>query len=138
MSKSITHADLVARALGALSGDERVRVDAALEHDAVLRRDFEEVLSDCEVLITPTTPETAFRIGEKTSDPLTMYLSDVFTVSANLAGLPGVSVPCGFANQMPVGLQVLGRPLEDATPLRVADALQRRTDFHLQRPPDPR
>jgi aspartyl-tRNA(Asn)/glutamyl-tRNA(Gln) amidotransferase subunit A len=104
----------------------------------LLRRDFDEALADCDVLITPTTPETAFRIGEKTSDPLTMYLSDVFTVSANLAGLPGVSIPCGLAHQMPVGLQVLGRPLEDATPLRVADALQRRTDFHLQRPPDPR
>jgi len=102
----------------------------------LLRRDFDEAFSGCDVLITPTTPETAFRIGEKTSDPLTMYLSDVFTVSANLAGLPGVSIPCGFANRMPVGLQVLGRPLEDATPLRVADALQRRTDFHLQRPPD--
>ncbi len=102
----------------------------------LLRRDFDEALSGCDVLITPTTPETAFRIGEKTSDPLTMYLSDVFTVSANLAGLPGVSVPCGFAHQMPVGLQVLGRPLEDATPLRVADAFQRRTDFHLQRPPE--
>jgi aspartyl-tRNA(Asn)/glutamyl-tRNA(Gln) amidotransferase subunit A len=104
----------------------------------LLRRDFDEALSDCDVLITPTTPETAFRIGEKTSDPLTMYLSDVFTVSANLAGLPGVSIPCGFAHQMPVGLQILGRPLDDATPLRVADAFQRRTDFHLQRPPDSR
>jgi len=102
----------------------------------LLRRDFDEAFADCDVLITPTTPETAFRIGEKTSDPLTMYLSDVFTVSANLAGLPGVSVPCGFAHQMPVGLQILGRPLDDATPLRVADAFQRRTEFHLQRPPD--
>ena len=102
----------------------------------LLRRDFDEAFSGCDVLITPTTPETAFRIGEKTSDPLTMYLSDVFTVSANLAGLPGVSVPCGFAHQMPVGLQILARPLDDATPLRVADAFQRRTDFHLQRPPD--
>ncbi len=104
----------------------------------LLRRDFEEAFSECDVLVTPTTPETAFRIGEKTSDPLTMYLSDVFTVSANLAGLPGVSIPCGFAHRMPVGLQILGRPLEDAMPLRVADAFQRRTDFHLQRPPDPR
>jgi aspartyl-tRNA(Asn)/glutamyl-tRNA(Gln) amidotransferase subunit A len=102
----------------------------------LLRRDFDEAFAGCDVLITPTTPETAFRIGEKTSDPLTMYLSDVFTVSANLAGLPGVSVPCGFAHQMPVGLQILGRPLDDATPLRVADAFQRRTEFHLQRPPD--
>ncbi len=104
----------------------------------LLRGDFDQALSDCDVLITPTTPETAFRIGEKTSDPLTMYLSDVFTVSANLAGLPGISIPCGFANQMPVGLQILGRPLEDGAPLRVADAYQRRTDFHLKRPPDPR
>jgi len=104
----------------------------------LLRLDFEEAFSECDVLVTPTTPEIAFRIGEKTSDPLTMYLSDVFTVSANLAGLPGVSIPCGFAHRMPVGLQILGRPLEDAMPLRVADAFQRRTDFHLQRPPDPR
>jgi aspartyl-tRNA(Asn)/glutamyl-tRNA(Gln) amidotransferase subunit A len=102
----------------------------------LMRREFDEAFADCDVLITPTTPETAFRIGEKTSDPLTMYLSDVFTVSANLAGIPGVSIPCGLAHQMPVGLQILGRPLDDATPLRVADAFQRRTDFHLQRPPD--
>jgi aspartyl-tRNA(Asn)/glutamyl-tRNA(Gln) amidotransferase subunit A len=104
----------------------------------LLRRDFEEAFAACDVLITPTTPETAFRIGEKTSDPLAMYLSDVFTVSANLAGLPGVSVPCGFANRMPVGVQILGQPLDDATPLRVADTFQRRTGFHLERPPDPR
>ncbi len=65
-----------------------------------------------------------------------MYLSDVFTVSANLAGLPGVAVPCGFAHQLPVGMQILGRPLDDQTTLRVADAFQRRTDFHLQRPPE--
>jgi aspartyl-tRNA(Asn)/glutamyl-tRNA(Gln) amidotransferase subunit A len=102
----------------------------------LLRRDFDEAFADCDVLITPTTPETAFRIGEKTSDPLTMYLSDVFTVSANLAGIPGISIPCGFAHRMPVGLQILGRPLDDATPLRVADAYQRRTDFHLQRAPE--
>jgi aspartyl-tRNA(Asn)/glutamyl-tRNA(Gln) amidotransferase subunit A len=102
----------------------------------LLRRDFEAAFAECDVLITPTSPETAFRIGEKTSDPLTMYLSDVFTVSVNLAGLPAISIPCGFAHRMPVGLQILGRPLDDATPLRVADAFQRRTDFHLQRPPD--
>ncbi len=100
----------------------------------LLRRDFDAAFARCDVLLTPTTPETAFRLGEKTADPLTMYLSDVDTVSANLAGLPGVSLPCGQAGGLPVGLQVLGRPLEDATVLRVADAYQRLTDYHLARP----
>jgi aspartyl-tRNA(Asn)/glutamyl-tRNA(Gln) amidotransferase subunit A len=103
----------------------------------LLRRDFETAFEGCDVIATPTAPETAFRIGEKASDPLTMYLSDVYTVSANLAGLPGVSLPCGFAEGLPVGLQLLGRPLDDATPLRIADAYQRRTDHHRQRPPEP-
>jgi aspartyl-tRNA(Asn)/glutamyl-tRNA(Gln) amidotransferase subunit A len=85
--------------------------------------------------VLPTTPETAFRLGEKSGDPLALYLADIFTVSANLAGLPGVSVPCGFDAGLPVGLQILGRPLEDATVLRIADAYQRRTQHHLARPP---
>lgn len=102
----------------------------------LLRRDFETAFGGCDVIATPTAPETAFRIGEKASDPLTMYLSDVYTVSANLAGLPGVSLPCGFAGGLPVGLQLLGRPLDDATPLRVADAYQRRTEHHRRRPPE--
>ncbi|MCP3983708.1 MAG: Asp-tRNA(Asn)/Glu-tRNA(Gln) amidotransferase subunit GatA [bacterium] len=100
----------------------------------LLRRDFEAAFAGCDVLLTPTTPETAFRLGEKTEDPLTMYLSDIYTVSANLAGLPGVSLPCGLAEGLPVGLQVLGPPMEDATVLRVADAYQRLTDHHLARP----
>jgi aspartyl-tRNA(Asn)/glutamyl-tRNA(Gln) amidotransferase subunit A len=103
----------------------------------LLRRDFEEAARACDVLVTPTTPETAFRIGEKSADPLTMYLSDVYTVSANLAGVPAVALPCGFAAGLPVSLQLLGRPLDDATLLRVADAYQRRTDFHRRRPPEP-
>jgi aspartyl-tRNA(Asn)/glutamyl-tRNA(Gln) amidotransferase subunit A len=65
-----------------------------------------------------------------------MYLSDIFTVSANLAGIPGVSIPCGFAGGLPVGLQLLGPPLEEARLLRLADAYQRRTDFHARRPPE--
>ncbi|MBW2243967.1 MAG: Asp-tRNA(Asn)/Glu-tRNA(Gln) amidotransferase subunit GatA [Deltaproteobacteria bacterium] len=102
----------------------------------LLRRDFDAAFAGCDVLLTPTTPETAFRLGEKTEDPLTMYLSDIYTVSANLAGLPGVSLPCGLAEGLPVGLQVLGRPMEDATVLRVADAYQRLADHHLARPGD--
>jgi aspartyl-tRNA(Asn)/glutamyl-tRNA(Gln) amidotransferase subunit A len=101
----------------------------------LLRRDFDAALAGCDAIMLPTTPETAFRIGEKSTDPLAMYLSDVFTVSANLAGLPGVSLPCGLDAGLPVGLQILGRPLEDATVLRIADAYQRRTPHHLARPP---
>jgi len=101
----------------------------------LLRRDFAAAFEVCDAIVLPTAPETAFRIGEKASDPLAMYLSDVFTVSANLAGLPGVSVPCGLDAGLPVGLQILGRPLEDVTVLRIADAYQRRTSHHLGRPP---
>jgi len=101
----------------------------------LLRRDFDAAFEVCDAIVLPTTPETAFRLGEKTSDPLAMYLADVFTVSANLAGLPGVSVPCGLDAGLPVGLQLLGRPLEDANLLRIADAYQRRTRHHLARPP---
>ncbi|MEN8160637.1 MAG: Asp-tRNA(Asn)/Glu-tRNA(Gln) amidotransferase subunit GatA [Myxococcota bacterium] len=101
----------------------------------LLRRDFEAAFAGCDAIVLPTTPETAFRIGEKADDPLALYLADVFTVSANLAGLPGVSLPCGLDGGLPVGLQILGRPLDDALVLRIADAYQRRTSHHLERPP---
>jgi aspartyl-tRNA(Asn)/glutamyl-tRNA(Gln) amidotransferase subunit A len=91
----------------------------------LLRRDFEEAFRACDVIATPTAPETAFPIGARTADPLRMYLSDVYTVSANLAGLPGLSVPCGLAGGLPVGLQLLAPPLEEALLLRVADAVER-------------
>jgi aspartyl-tRNA(Asn)/glutamyl-tRNA(Gln) amidotransferase subunit A len=101
----------------------------------LLQRDFERAFQDCDVIATPTCPEVAFRLGEKTDDPLRMYLSDVYTVSANLAGLPGISVPCGSSRGLPIGLQLLAAPLGEATLLRVADAFQRRTDHHRERPP---
>ena len=100
----------------------------------LLRRDFERAFESCDALVTPTSPELAFRIGEKTEDPLTMYLSDVYTVSANLAGIPGVSLPCGFAQGLPVGMQLLGPALEEAMLLRIADGYQRLTDHHTRRP----
>jgi aspartyl-tRNA(Asn)/glutamyl-tRNA(Gln) amidotransferase subunit A len=102
----------------------------------LLRRDFERAFRGCDAIVAPTSPEVAFPLGSRTGDPLRMYLSDVFTVSANLAGLPGVSIPCGFADGLPVGLQLLGPPLEEARLLRLADAYQRRTDFHSRRPPE--
>ncbi|MCG8587790.1 MAG: Asp-tRNA(Asn)/Glu-tRNA(Gln) amidotransferase subunit GatA, partial [Proteobacteria bacterium] len=102
----------------------------------LIRDDFEAAFESCDLLVTPTVPEVAFRVGEKTSDPLKMYVSDVYTVSANLAGLPGVSIPCGLAHGMPVGLQLIGRALDEPTLLRAADAFQRRTDYHLARPPE--
>lgn len=91
----------------------------------LIRRDFEEAFADCDVLITPTTPTTAFRLGEKTGDPLQMYLSDVLTIAVNLAGLPAISVPCGVdAAGLPIGLQVIGRPFAEDTVLRVAAAVE--------------
>jgi aspartyl-tRNA(Asn)/glutamyl-tRNA(Gln) amidotransferase subunit A len=92
----------------------------------LLRRDFEAAFRACDVIATPTAPETAFPLGARTADPLRMYLSDVFTVSVNLAGLPGISPPCGLAGGLPVGLQLLAPPLEEALLLRVADAYERR------------
>ncbi len=100
----------------------------------LIRRDFEQAFETCDVILTPTSPETAFSLGAKSSDPLSMYLSDVYTVSANLAGLPGLSMPCGLSEGMPVGLQLLGKPLDEATLLRVAEAFERRTEHHLARP----
>jgi len=100
----------------------------------LLRRDFEQAFEGCDVIATPTSPETAFRLGEKASDPLRMYLSDVYTVSAPLAGIPCISVPCGEAEGLPVGLQLIGPALGEAVVLRAADAYQRVTDHHERRP----
>jgi len=102
----------------------------------LLRRDFEAAFSRCDVIATPTTTDPAFRLGENVKDPLSMYLSDVYTVAAPLAGIPGVSIPCGFVGGLPVGLQLLGPPLAEGTLLRVADAYQRLTRHHLARPPE--
>jgi aspartyl-tRNA(Asn)/glutamyl-tRNA(Gln) amidotransferase subunit A len=91
----------------------------------LLRRDFDAAFRACDVIATPTAPETAFPLGARTADPLRMYLSDVYTVSANLAGLPGISLPCGLAGGLPVGLQLLAAPLDEALLLRVSDAYER-------------
>jgi aspartyl-tRNA(Asn)/glutamyl-tRNA(Gln) amidotransferase subunit A len=100
----------------------------------LLRRDFERAFGACDVIVTPTSPEVAFELGAKTSDPLSMYLSDIYTVSANLAGIPGVSIPCGLVRGLPVGLQLLGPVLGESVLLRVADVFERRTPHQARRP----
>jgi aspartyl-tRNA(Asn)/glutamyl-tRNA(Gln) amidotransferase subunit A len=101
----------------------------------LLRQDYERAFEKVDVVAMPTTPTPAFQLGEKTSDPLQMYLEDVFTVSANLAGLPAISVPCGFSDRdLPIGLQLTGRMFDEATLLRAADAYQRHTSWHTSQP----
>ena len=100
----------------------------------LIRRDFAEVFATQDVIVTPTAPTTAFRIGEKISDPLQMYLSDIFTISINLAGLPGLSLPCGFDRSgMPIGLQIVGRPFEEEKVLQAAYAYEQATEWHEKR-----
>jgi aspartyl-tRNA(Asn)/glutamyl-tRNA(Gln) amidotransferase subunit A len=101
---------------------------------ALIAQDFEQAFSQCDVLASPVSPTVAFKLGERVSDPYQMYLSDVFTIPANLAGICGISIPCGFSEGLPVGLQLLGNAFEEATILRVADAFQRVTDYHRRRP----
>jgi aspartyl-tRNA(Asn)/glutamyl-tRNA(Gln) amidotransferase subunit A len=101
----------------------------------LIRREFEAAFQRCHALVTPVSPTPAFRLGEKVADPLQMYLSDVFTIPVNIAGLPAISVPCGFSQGLPVGLQVIGRPFDEPTVLRVAYAYQQASDWHRRRPP---
>jgi aspartyl-tRNA(Asn)/glutamyl-tRNA(Gln) amidotransferase subunit A len=101
----------------------------------LIKKDFDDAFKHCDVIITPTAPTTAFKIGEKTQDPLQMYLSDIYTISVNLAGLPGISLPCGFdANGLPIGLQIIGKPFDEATILRVAHVYEQSTSWHKEKP----
>jgi aspartyl-tRNA(Asn)/glutamyl-tRNA(Gln) amidotransferase subunit A len=100
----------------------------------LISADFTRAFQDVDVLMGPTTPTPAFAIGAKTADPITMYLNDIYTIGANLAGLPAVSVPCGFVQDLPVGLQIVGPHFSEARVLAVAHALQRATDWHTRIP----
>jgi len=100
----------------------------------LIKGDFDRAFAQCDALVAPTTPTTAFRIGEKAGDPLQMYLADVFTLSLNLAGLCGISIPCGFHEGLPIGLQIMGAAYDEATILKVAYAYERATEWHLRRP----
>ncbi|MDW8120611.1 MAG: Asp-tRNA(Asn)/Glu-tRNA(Gln) amidotransferase subunit GatA [Chloroflexota bacterium] len=101
----------------------------------LIRREFEEVFQRFDALLTPTSPTVAFRLGEKTADPLAMYKSDICTIPVNIAGLPCISIPCGFAGGLPIGMQVLSKPLGEETILRVAYTYQQATDWHTRFPP---
>ncbi len=107
----------------------------ALQVKAIIKNAFDEAFSKYDLILSPVAPATAPKIGESLSDPLKMYLSDIYTVSVNLAGLPGISVPCGFdGGGMPIGAQLIGQRLEDAKVLRAANAFQQATDFHKKSP----
>lgn len=101
----------------------------------LIRSDFEEAFKNVDCIICPTCPTQAFKIGEKITDPLQMYLSDIYTIPANLVGIPGISVPCGFTNAgLPIGLQILGKHFDERKILKVAKLFENKTDFHLKKP----
>ena len=107
----------------------------ALKVRTLIKNDFQDALKTCNVLVGPTMPSTAFEIGTKVDDPLQMYLEDVLTVPINLAGVPSLSVPCGFDSaNLPIGMQVMGRFYDEETVLKVGYAFQQRTEYHKQRP----
>jgi aspartyl-tRNA(Asn)/glutamyl-tRNA(Gln) amidotransferase subunit A len=101
----------------------------------LIRREFDQAFEKCDALVTPTSPTVPFKIGEKMDDPMQMYLSDICTLPMNVAGIPGISVPAGFADGLPVGLQIIGKPLGEETLLRVAYAYEQSTEWHRRKPP---
>ena len=101
----------------------------------LIKRDFDEAFATVDAIVAPTSPTVAFPIGARTDDPVQMYLADVFTIPANMAGIPGVAIPCGFGGGLPISMQVLGRAFDEATMLKVADAYERATPWKTMRPP---
>ena len=101
----------------------------------LIKKDFEDAFTFVDIIVTPTSPTAAFKIGEKTADPLQMYLSDIFTISVNLAGVPGISLPCGFtSNNLPIGLQLIGKHFDEESILKLAYMYEQSTDWHKRRP----
>jgi aspartyl-tRNA(Asn)/glutamyl-tRNA(Gln) amidotransferase subunit A len=104
---------------------------------ALIKQDFDSAFKDCDVVLSPTSPMPAFKIGEKSADPLSMYLCDVFTVTCNIAAIPGISLPCGFTTgtkPLPIGMQLLAPAFGEGTLLRAARMFEKATDFHTKRP----
>ncbi|NQT07068.1 MAG: Asp-tRNA(Asn)/Glu-tRNA(Gln) amidotransferase subunit GatA [Candidatus Omnitrophica bacterium] len=107
----------------------------ALKVRTKLKEDFDKVFKDFACIVTPTSPTPAFKIGERIDDPLSMYLSDIFTIPANLTGIPGISIPCGFTKKnLPIGLQILAKPFNEETLIRTAYTFEENTDFHKRKP----
>ncbi|NTW05364.1 MAG: Asp-tRNA(Asn)/Glu-tRNA(Gln) amidotransferase subunit GatA, partial [Peptococcaceae bacterium] len=106
----------------------------ALKVRTLIKQDFDRAFEKYDVLISPTSPSTAFRKGEKVNDPMQMYLSDITTISVNLAGVPGISVPAGFSQGLPVGMQIIGKNFGEGTLLQVAHAFERNTLHHTKFP----
>jgi len=107
----------------------------ALKVRTKIKEDFDKAFKSCDLIVTPTSPTAAFKIGEKANDPLAMYLSDIFTIPANLAGLPGISIPCGFSSGgLPIGLQIMAGPFAEETIFRAAYTFEQSTEFHKRRP----
>jgi len=101
----------------------------------LIKQDFDTAFETCDAVITPTSPTTAFKIGEKTDDPLSMYLSDIYTISANLSGIPAISIPCGFSKErLPIGLQLLAKPFDEEMLFRIAFSYEQNTEWHKQKP----
>ncbi|SEM92813.1 aspartyl/glutamyl-tRNA(Asn/Gln) amidotransferase subunit A [Mesobacillus persicus] len=100
----------------------------------LIKKDFEDIFENYDVIIGPTTPTPAFKIGENLADPMTMYVNDILTIPVNLAGVPGISVPCGFTNGLPLGLQIIGKHFDESSVYKVAHAFEQATDFHKQKP----
>jgi aspartyl-tRNA(Asn)/glutamyl-tRNA(Gln) amidotransferase subunit A len=109
----------------------------ALKVRALIKRDFDAAFTKCDAVVCPTAPTPAFKIGEKTADPLQMYLEDVFTVTCNIAGIPGISIPCGFTEgerPLPIGLQLLGPAFSEEKLMRIARMYEAATEWHMRRP----
>ncbi|MBM5789795.1 Asp-tRNA(Asn)/Glu-tRNA(Gln) amidotransferase subunit GatA [Candidatus Parcubacteria bacterium] len=106
----------------------------ALQVRTLIKRDFDEALKRVDAIVTPTSPSVAWPIGEKFGDPLTMYLSDIYTITANLATVPAMSIPCGFSQGLPVGMQIMGRPFDEHTLYRIGMSYQHVTDWHTRTP----
>lgn len=100
----------------------------------LIKEDFDKVFEEFDVILGPTTPTPAFKIGENVEDPMTMYANDILTIPINLAGVPAISIPCGFEDGLPLGLQIIGKYFDEATIYRVADAFEKATEFHKETP----
>ncbi len=107
----------------------------ALKVRRLIKQDYDQAFEKVDIIVTPTVPNPAFKFGEKTDNPLTMYLEDIFTISINIAGVPGLSLPCGISKAgLPIGLQMIGKAFDEATLLKAAYAYEQSTDWHKRKP----